>query len=84
MPLLVTSGTGANGDGYGLLLAFDRDGTPLGPFSDDDHIAFLKAAPPIWIKSFPSSKRRTTRQESIHSIASGDLQNGGVTAKRFR
>jgi hypothetical protein len=24
MPLLVTSAAGANGDGYGLLLAFDR------------------------------------------------------------
>jgi hypothetical protein len=39
MPFLVTSAAGANGDGYGLLLAFDRDGTPLGSFSDDDRIA---------------------------------------------
>jgi DNA-binding beta-propeller fold protein YncE len=39
MPLLVTSAAGANGDGYGLLLAFDRDGTPLGAFSNDDRIA---------------------------------------------
>jgi DNA-binding beta-propeller fold protein YncE len=39
MPLLVTSAAGANGDGYGKLLAFDRDGAPLGPFSDDDRIA---------------------------------------------
>jgi hypothetical protein len=37
MPLLVTSAGGANGDG--LLLAFDRDGTPLGSFSKDDRIA---------------------------------------------
>jgi hypothetical protein len=39
MPLLVTSAAGANGGGYGLLLAFDRAGTPLGSFSTDDHIA---------------------------------------------
>jgi hypothetical protein len=39
MPLLVTSAAGANGDGFGLLLAFDRDGTPLGSFSNDDRIA---------------------------------------------
>lgn len=38
MPLLVTSAAGANGDGYGLLLAFDRDGTPLGSFSNDARI----------------------------------------------
>jgi hypothetical protein len=39
MPLLVTSAAGANGDGYGLLLAFDRDGTPLGSFGNDERIA---------------------------------------------
>jgi DNA-binding beta-propeller fold protein YncE len=39
MPLLVTSASGANGDGYGALLAFDRDGTPLGIFSKDSRIA---------------------------------------------
>jgi hypothetical protein len=38
MPLLVTSASGANGKGYGALLAFDHDGEPLGPFSDDDRI----------------------------------------------
>jgi hypothetical protein len=39
MPLLVTSAAGANGDGYGALLAFGRDGGPLGKFSDDARIA---------------------------------------------
>jgi DNA-binding beta-propeller fold protein YncE len=39
MPLLVTSASGANGNGYGALLAFDRDGAPLGRFSDDSRIA---------------------------------------------
>ena len=38
MPLLVTSASGANRNGYGALLAFDHDGEPLGPFSDDDRI----------------------------------------------
>ena len=38
MPILVTSASGANGNGYGALLAFDDDGKPLGPFSDDDRI----------------------------------------------
>ena len=38
MPLLVTSASGANGNGYGALLAFDHGGEPLGPFSDDDRI----------------------------------------------
>lgn len=38
MPLLVTSAAGANGDGYGALLAF-RDGRPLGIFSEDGRIA---------------------------------------------
>jgi hypothetical protein len=36
---LVTSAAGANGDGYGALIAFDIDGKPLGVFSDDSRIA---------------------------------------------
>ena len=39
MPLLVTSASGANGDGQGALLAFHRDGAPIGRFSDDSRIA---------------------------------------------
>jgi DNA-binding beta-propeller fold protein YncE len=38
MPLLVTSAAGANGNGYGALLAFDREGGPLGAFSNDARI----------------------------------------------
>ena len=38
MPLLVTSASGANGNGYGSLLAFDWDGKPLGAFSNDKRI----------------------------------------------
>src|SRR4051812_745310 len=38
MPPVVTSASGANGDGYGALLAFDRDGKALGIFSDDARI----------------------------------------------
>src|ERR1700747_157115 len=39
MPLLVTSAFGVNGDGYGALLAFGRNGTPLGMFCNDPRIA---------------------------------------------
>ena len=38
MPLLVTSASGVNGDGYGALLAFDRKGAPLGVFCNDPRI----------------------------------------------
>jgi hypothetical protein len=36
--LLVTSASGANGDGYGSLLSFTSDGQLVGPFSTDDRI----------------------------------------------
>jgi hypothetical protein len=36
--ILVTSASGANGDGYGKLLAFSIDGLSLGAFSDDVRI----------------------------------------------
>jgi DNA-binding beta-propeller fold protein YncE len=39
MRLLVTSASGANGNGYGALLAFDHGGAPLGVFGDDARIA---------------------------------------------
>ena len=38
VPLLVTSASGVNGEGYGALLAFDHNGAPLGVFCDDDRI----------------------------------------------
>jgi hypothetical protein len=38
MPLLVTSAAGANGDGHNALLAFDREGRPLGAFGNDARI----------------------------------------------
>jgi hypothetical protein len=38
MVLLVTSASGANGAGYGKLLAFDEGGKPLGSFSEDVRI----------------------------------------------
>jgi DNA-binding beta-propeller fold protein YncE len=38
MLTLVTSASGLNGNGYGALLAFRRDGTLLGPFNDDSRI----------------------------------------------
>jgi DNA-binding beta-propeller fold protein YncE len=39
MAVLVTSASGANGNGYGTLLTFGPDGGLLGPFSDDPRIA---------------------------------------------
>jgi DNA-binding beta-propeller fold protein YncE len=39
MAILVTSASGANGNGYGTLLTFGPDGELLGPFSDDPRIA---------------------------------------------
>jgi hypothetical protein len=39
MPLLVTSASGANGSGFGALLAFQSDGGLRGAFIDDDRIA---------------------------------------------
>jgi hypothetical protein len=39
MKMLVTSASGANGDGFGQLLAFSMDGTAQGAFSDDPRIA---------------------------------------------
>ncbi len=38
MPLLVTSASGASGNGFGALLAFELDGTFRGPFIEDDRI----------------------------------------------
>lgn len=38
MPLLVTSASGVNGDGFGALLAFDLDGAHLGTFGEDERI----------------------------------------------
>src|SRR3984957_4763351 len=38
MSLLVTSASGANGNGFGALLAFELDGTFRGPFIHDDRI----------------------------------------------
>ena len=39
MPLLVTSASGANGNGFGALLAFELDGSLRGTFIHDDRIA---------------------------------------------
>jgi hypothetical protein len=39
MPLLVTSASGASGNGFGALLAFELDGTFRGTFVEDDRIA---------------------------------------------
>src|SRR6201984_1602784 len=38
MPLLVTSASGANGDGFGALLSFELDGSFRGPFIEDNRV----------------------------------------------
>jgi DNA-binding beta-propeller fold protein YncE len=38
MPLLVTSASGANGDGFGALLSFELDGSFRGHFIDDNRV----------------------------------------------
>jgi hypothetical protein len=38
MSLVVSSASGANGDGFGALLTFDEAGEPLGAFSSDERI----------------------------------------------
>jgi hypothetical protein len=37
-PVLVTSASGTNGDGYGAILGFSADGSLIGPFSQDRRI----------------------------------------------
>jgi DNA-binding beta-propeller fold protein YncE len=39
VPILVTSASGANGNGFGTLLAFESDGRLRGSFVDDDRIS---------------------------------------------
>jgi hypothetical protein len=39
MFILVTSGSGVNGDGFGALLAFELDGSLRGTFINDDRTA---------------------------------------------
>jgi hypothetical protein len=39
MRILVTSASGANGNGYGAILSFGPDAEFLGPFSNDPRIA---------------------------------------------
>jgi DNA-binding beta-propeller fold protein YncE len=38
MPILVTSASGTNGNGFGALLAFELDGSFRGPFIDDNRV----------------------------------------------
>jgi hypothetical protein len=39
MPLLVTSASGASGNGFSALLGFELDGSLCGTYIDDDRIA---------------------------------------------
>ena len=48
MPLLVTSAACANGDAYGVLIAFDLSGRLLGGFSEDARIAARRGLAVDW------------------------------------
>ena len=61
MPLLVTSASGINGDGYGALLSFDHAGKLLGDFSKDSRIAI----PAAWLLSRGKTAVPQQRRSSI-------------------
>ena len=44
MTLLVTSAAGANGAGYGKVLAFADGGEPIGVFGNDPRIVYPRGA----------------------------------------
>ena len=48
MLILVTSASGINGNGYGALLAFKRDGTLIGPLAMTAELLIPEDLP--WIK----------------------------------
>ena len=60
MRFLVTSASGANGDGYGALLTFGPGGEFLGPFSSDPRIADPRGlrADPIGRAGLPEQRQR--------------------------
>jgi hypothetical protein len=70
MPLLVTSASGANGNGYGALLAFDQDGKPLGPFSEDKRIVDPRglALEPASGLLFLNSAQRVLALDSVGKV----------------
>jgi DNA-binding beta-propeller fold protein YncE len=71
MPLLVTSASGANGNGYGALLAFDQAGKSLGCFSDDNRIVDPRglAADPVSGLLFLNSAERVLALDSAGDVA---------------
>src|SRR3984885_14295381 len=79
MPLLVTSASGANGNGYGALLAFDQDGKPLGPFSDDKRIVDPRGLAPEPESGllFLNSAERVLALDSVGKV----VRDTGVIAR---
>jgi DNA-binding beta-propeller fold protein YncE len=72
MPLLVTSASGANGAGFGKLLAFDCNGTQLGAFCDDPRISDprgLVAHPDGGLLYLNSGKDRILALDAAGAIA---------------
>ena len=86
MPLLVTSAAGANGDGYGALLAFDEDGKPVGVFGEDRRIVDPRglAVEPTRELLFVNSSDRVLALDAAGKIVRDtgvikDLNPGGGT-----
>jgi hypothetical protein len=78
MHILVTSGSGANGNGYGAILGFGPEGDFAGPFTSDPRIA-----DPRGLSVDPSGKliyvnaHRQTRQ----ALQADLLTGGGATLR---
>ena len=87
MHLLVTSAAGANGNGYGSLLAFDLDGRPE-PLDDQDNLgewAALAKAIQKFVLSFqltPGFPARCPRMTCSTNPSPNRLVNGTGLNKR--
>ena len=70
MPLLVTSASGASGNGFDALLAFELDGSLRGTFIDDDRIADPRGLPVdpkenlLFLNSGADAPARLSRQRA--------------------
>ncbi len=64
MPVLVSSAKGANGAGYGAIVAFDLVGNALGTFCDDGRVADREDCASIQAAtcSMPTTVRRKHHQ----------------------
>jgi len=90
MRIVVTSASGANGDGYGALLCFSADGERAGPFSQDRQItdprglSLSPAVDPVCVTAAMSGCSRSARTGRsfwtgavpVALIQAGDIRAG--------